>query len=326
VKPPLLRLAWIIAALAVAGLVVVVYALYRGDIGRARQRIASGSELAQTPCGTIEYAVAGKGPPILVIHGAGGGFDQGMDVAGFLADSGYRIIALSRFGYLRTPLPDNASAEAQADAHACLLDALGVSRAAILGMSAGAPSTMQLALRHPDRVAAIILMVPATYVPRAGGAASVKTPHWTQFLFDSALRSDFLFWALIRFMPDTAAKSILATPPAIVEDASPGERTRFETLKEHILPVRPRRLGLVNDAQVVSALRRYELEKIAAPTLVFSAEDDGYGTWDGARYAAEHQPDARFVGFPQGGHMLVGHHERIAAEIETFLRANINRP
>jgi pimeloyl-ACP methyl ester carboxylesterase len=320
------RLAWSIAALAVASLTTVVCALYRGDIGRARQRIASGSELAQTPCGTIEYAVAGKGPPILVIHGAGGGFDQGMDVAGFLADSGYRIIALSRFGYLRTPLPDNASAEAQADAHACLLDALGVSRAAIFGMSAGAPSTMQLALRHPDRVAAMILMVPATYVPRAGGAASVKTPHWTQFLFDSALRSDFLFWALIRFMPDTAAKSILATPPAIVEDASPGERTRFETLKEHILPVRPRRLGLVNDAQVVSALRRYELEKIAAPTLVFSAEDDGYGTWDGARYAAEHQPDARFVGFPQGGHMLVGHSDRIAAEVETFLRANGDHP
>jgi pimeloyl-ACP methyl ester carboxylesterase len=322
VKPKSARLARGIAALAAVGLLAVVYALYRMDIARARERIASGSELAQTPCGPIEYAVAGEGPTILVVHGAGGGFDQGMDVAGFLAGSGYRVIALSRFGYLRTPLPENASAEAQADAHACLLDALGVPRAAVLGMSAGAPSTLQLALRHPDRVAAMILMVPATYVPRAGDEASVKTPHWTQFLFDSALRSDFLFWSLIRFMPDTTAQAILATPPGIVANASAGERARFETLKEHILPVRPRRPGLVNDALVVSTLRRYELEEIAAPTLLFSAEDDGYGTWDGAKYAAEHLQDARFVGFPQGGHMLVGHDDRIAAEIGDFLRAN----
>jgi pimeloyl-ACP methyl ester carboxylesterase len=52
---------------------------------------------------------------------------------------------MSRFGYLRTPLPADASAAAQADAHACLLDALGIRRAAIVGASAGAPSAMQFA-------------------------------------------------------------------------------------------------------------------------------------------------------------------------------------
>ena len=315
-------MAWTVAALAAAGLVAVVYTSYRGDITRARQRVASGSEIAQTSCGPIEYAVAGGGPPVLVIHGAGGGFDQGMDVAGTLVGRGFRVIAISRFGYLRTPLPDDASAEAQADAHACLLEALGISRAAVLGMSAGAPSTMQFALRHPDRVAAMILMVPATYVPREGGEASVRTPHWTQVLFDTALRSDFLFWTLIRFMPDTAARSILATPPEVVDEASPAEKARFEMLKDHILPVEPRRLGFVNDAAVVSTLRRYELEKIATPTLLISAEDDGYGTWDGAKYAAEHLPNATLVGFPRGGHMLVGHNDKIAAEIEAFLRGN----
>ena len=34
--------------------------------------------------------------------------------------------APSRFGYLRTPLPSDASPAAQADAHSCLLDALGL--------------------------------------------------------------------------------------------------------------------------------------------------------------------------------------------------------
>jgi 2-hydroxy-6-oxonona-2,4-dienedioate hydrolase len=76
---------------------------------------------------------------------------------------------------------------------------LGIRRAAIIGASAGAPSALQFALRHPDRAGALVLMVPAVYVPRAEGAASVKTPPGTLFLFDTALRSDFLFWAAIRF-------------------------------------------------------------------------------------------------------------------------------
>src|SRR6185503_12072375 len=105
----------------------------------------------------------------------------------------FRVIAMSRFGYLRTPLPADASPAAQADAHACLLDALKISRAAVIGASAGAPSSMQFALRHPDRCSALVLLVPAAYVPRADSAPSMKTPAWTKFLFDTALRSDFLF-------------------------------------------------------------------------------------------------------------------------------------
>jgi predicted enzyme related to lactoylglutathione lyase/pimeloyl-ACP methyl ester carboxylesterase len=318
----IVRAAWPLAAIVVVGLVTWVVTSYRADIAAARERIATGSEVAQTSCGPIEYATHGEGPPILAVHGAGGGFDQGLDGAADIANLGYRVIAVSRFGYLRTPLPDDASAEAQADAHACLLDALGIPRAAILGISAGAPSTMQFALRHPERTAAMILLVPAAYVPREGGAASVKTPHWTQFLFDTALRWDFAFWKLLRFAPDLASKAILGTPPEVVAAASPEEQARFEVLKQHILPVAPRRLGLVNDAAVVSGLRRFDLEKIAVPTLLFSAEDDGYGTYDGAKYTAAQMPNARFVGFPAGGHMLVGHTDTMRAEIESFLRAN----
>ena len=316
------RAAWLLAAFIVVGMVTWVVTSYRSDIAAARQRIATGSLIADTRCGPIEYAARGEGPPILVVHGAGGGFDQGLDVAGDLAGLGYRVIAVSRFGYLRTPLPDDASAEAQADAHACLLDALAIPRAAILGMSAGGPSTLQFALRHPDRTAAMILLVPAAYVPREGGEASVRTPHWTQFLFDTALRSDFVFWKLLRFAPDLAAKAILATPPGVIAAASPEERARFEMLRQHILPVAPRRLGLVNDAAVVAGLRPFDLGKIAAPTLLFSAEDDGYGTYDGAKYTAAQMPNARFVGFPAGGHMLVGHTDTIVAEITAFLRSN----
>ena len=35
----------------------------------------------------------------------GGGFDQGLEIMAPLAASGFRLIAVSRFGYLGTPLP-----------------------------------------------------------------------------------------------------------------------------------------------------------------------------------------------------------------------------
>jgi pimeloyl-ACP methyl ester carboxylesterase len=304
----------------VAGLFGLAYISYQREIRHARERVSTGSHIVQTPCGPIEYARAGDGPPVLVVHGAGGGYDQGLALGEPLVHRGFRIIAMSRFGYLRTPLPPDASASAQADAHACLLDALEIRRAAVIGASAGAPSAMQLALRHPDRCRALVLLVPAAYVPRPGSAPPMQTPVGTAFLFETALQSDFLFWAAIRLARATVIRAILATPPAVVAHASADEQARVGNILEHILPVSPRRLGLRNDTAVTSSLPRYELERITMPTLVISLADDLFGTFDGARYTAEHVPRARFIGYPSGGHVWVGHQQDVMAEIAAFLK------
>jgi pimeloyl-ACP methyl ester carboxylesterase len=75
----------------------------------------------------------------------------------------------------------------------------------------------------------------------------------------------------------------------------------------------------MNDAAVTSSLPRYELERISAPTLVISVADDLFGTFEAARYTAGHIPGARFVGYPSGGHLWVGHHREVMAEIAAFL-------
>jgi 2-hydroxy-6-oxonona-2,4-dienedioate hydrolase len=314
------RTAAMIVLLVLAGVAAVTHSTYRDDIEAARERVESGSWLVETPCGPIEYAVAGDGPAVLAVHGAGGGYDQGMDFGGPLAQRGFRVIAMSRFGYLRTPLPSDASAAAQADAHACLLDALEIPRAAVLGGSAGSPSSVQFALRHPARVSALVLVVPALYVPRGAGAPSLHTPAATRWLFDTALRSDFVFWAALRVARPAMIRGLLATPPEALVTASPDEQARVETLLAHILPVSPRRLGLLNDAAITSNLERYELERVAAPAMIASVEDDLFGTFDAARYTAEHIPGARLVGYASGGHVWVGHHQELMAEIESFLR------
>ena len=136
---------------------------FDSDIKAASAKAAVGSILVSTRCGPIEYQEAGTGTPLLMVHGSGGGHDQGMAFAGNLTKHGIRVIAVSRFGYLRTPMPADASPESQADAHVCLLDALGINKAAVAGGSAGGPSALQMAIRHPDRVSALVLLVPLAY-------------------------------------------------------------------------------------------------------------------------------------------------------------------
>ncbi len=272
----------------------------------------------------MEYAQAGDGPAVLMVHGSGGGYDQGLEFAGDLARHGFRVVAVSRFGYLRSPLPDEASAAAQADAYACLLDALDIESVAVIGGSAGAPSSTLFALRHPERVTALVLLVPAMYAPREDDAPSVRTPPGVEFVFSTALRFDFLFWAALRFAPRAMIATILATDPALVDQADADERARIARLLGTILPVSARRLGLLNDSAVLADIERFALESILAPTLVISAADDRYGTYDVARYTAEHIPQARFIGYADGGHVWVGHHAALIDAIRIFIQPTLS--
>jgi 2-hydroxy-6-oxonona-2,4-dienedioate hydrolase len=316
------RTVLVVAAVVFAAVFFPTYAVYRRDVGRAYERVATGGQIAQTRCGPIEYATEGDGPPVLVVHGAGGGFDQGLALGAATAREGFRVIAVSRFGYLRTPLPADGSAAAQADAHACLLDALDIKRAAVVGISAGGPTSHLFAIRHPDRTAALVLLVPAAYAPAPNAVGPSRMSRGAAFLFDAVLRSDFLFWAGGKLAPKTFIRSVLGTPPEVAARASAEEQARLQLVINQILPVRLRRLGLLNDAAVVSSLPRYELETITAPTLAISAADDLYGTFPGARYTAAQVPGARFIDYPSGGHMLVGHDAETAATVAAFLRAS----
>lgn len=62
---------------------------------------------------------------VLMIHGTGGGFDQGPAFAESIITRGHRVIAPSRFGRLRSDFPNDPSSEHQPDAFVDLLDRLG---------------------------------------------------------------------------------------------------------------------------------------------------------------------------------------------------------
>src|SRR5688572_9755849 len=213
-----------ILGLAVLSALVAAWLAYERDLRRERHRVGSGSQIAATRCGPIEFASAGRGPAVLLVHGAGGGFDQALDIATELAAQGFQAISMSRFGYLRTPLPADASPAAQANAHACLLDKLGIERAAIVGISAGAPSSMQFALRHPQRTSAMVLLVPLAYAPREASAARAGPSPAARFVIEKATGSDLLYWAASKAAPSLIVRTILGTPPEVLATASAQEQ------------------------------------------------------------------------------------------------------
>jgi 2-hydroxy-6-oxonona-2,4-dienedioate hydrolase len=294
---------------------------FERDIALAAARAAEGSLVARTACGPIEYQQAGAGLPLLVIHGSGGGHDQGMAWARPLVAQGVRVIAMSRFGYLRTPRPADASPEAQADAHICLMDALGIAKAAVLGVSAGGPSAMQAAIRHPARVSALVLVVPIAYKPGTVADSALPVSDDKDALLLRLLGSDFLFWVGLRLAPDAVIRHVLATPPELLAAAGADERARVHQLAARILPVSMRAAGLRDDTRLGKRLGPYALQSIRVPALLVSARDDGFGTYAAAQYTASRIAGAQFIGFDQGGHLLVGHEGEVRAEIVKLLEA-----
>ncbi len=309
----------LLAGLGIAAAVSggIVYWKYRQDIRQASERLESGSRIAETACGPVEYGTLGEGIPVLLVHGAGGGYDQGLSLAETFVGEEFHVISPSRFGYLRTPLPEDASIAAQTEAHACLLDALGISRVAVVGASAGAPSSLLFALQHPERVSALVLLVPGLYSPAAPASESPRVP---ESVYAALMCTDLPFWLLMQASPSTIITTLLATPPEVQERMTPDERERVHRFMQTILPVRPRKDGILNDAHVVLSQERAPLEEIDVPTLIVSARDDLYNTYPAAEYTAEQMPNARFVGFEEGGHAMAGHEAEVRSAVREFLR------
>ena len=320
-RPRTLAAVLAIVAMAVLIAAFAIRSRFERDLALAAERSSQGSTVAATRCGPIEYQAAGEGMPLLMIHGSGGGHDQGMAWARPLVLHGVRVIAMSRFGYLRTPRPADASPEAQADAHVCLLDALGIGKAAVMGVSAGGPSALQAAIRHPDRVSALVLVVPITYKPGTVADSAPPVSDTKDALLLRLLGSDFLFWTALHLARDPLIRHVLATPPEQVAAASAAERARVNDLADRILPVSTRAAGLRDDTGLGKRLGPYALQSIRVPTLVVSARDDGFGTYAGAKDTASRIAGAKFIGFEDGGHLLVGHDDAVRAEIVRLLGA-----
>jgi pimeloyl-ACP methyl ester carboxylesterase len=301
--------------------IVAVQAHYQRDIRAAREQLNNlGSQVIETDCGPIEYARVGDGYPVLVVHGALGGFDQGLFSTRNLIDAGYQVIAVSRFGYLRSPIPENATLDMQVDRFACLLDEMDIQQAAVLGLSSGATSAIRFTARYPERVSALILRVPA-----APGTTMATPPPKIAF---TMMRSDFVYWALVTYFKSLPQR-LVGVPEGFT--VPPESEPVLNGVIAATLPSSGRVDGFINDFSInssalyeeVSETSPYSVYKIEVPVLLISVLDDPYAIAENVRNLAEKFPNARQLVLPDGGHIILGHSKELDAEEARFLQENV---
>src|SRR5262245_24551519 len=146
----LLIIVTVVVSVAVV-FIALTYPSYHREMQMAKNRLLAGSQIVKTEHGDIEYAVQGEGAPVLLLHGAGGGYDQGLWLGKLALGENHKFISVSRFGYLRTPIPQNPSIKAQAAIYKDLLDYLNIQRVIVVGGSAGGPSATEFANDYLQR-------------------------------------------------------------------------------------------------------------------------------------------------------------------------------
>jgi pimeloyl-ACP methyl ester carboxylesterase len=273
-------------------------------------RLQAGGQVAQTARGPIGYATAGEGAAVLVSHGTPGGYDQGLAMAELFGAGRLRFLAVSRPGYPGTPLEVGRTPEEQADAFAALLDALGVGRAAVIGLSGGGPSALQFALRHPERCWALVLIAAIT----RNRPASQRPLGW-KLLHSVILRSDFGGWLACRLV-----RGLTRAAPR-----RPGGRVGpdlFRRFAESTVPYSLRGAGHANDSAQFGLLPSYPLGDIRRPTLVVHGTADGPVPFAHAEFAAGTIPGAQLIAVAGAGHGSLFRSEGLAAKVVAFLEAH----
>jgi pimeloyl-ACP methyl ester carboxylesterase len=132
---------------------------------------------------TVHYKEAGQGDTaLLLLHGFASSTYSWREVMAPLAEDA-RVVAFDRpaFGLTERPMPGDFpngvnpyTADAQADLTIGLMDELGIEQAVLVGNSAGGTIATYAALRHPERVKALVLVDPAIY--SGGGSPSWVRP------------------------------------------------------------------------------------------------------------------------------------------------------
>ncbi len=330
---------WIllIALLAAALLIVAWFFAWRGT--RLRY-LRANSLVAQTSRGPVEYARQGAGPVVLVLHGGLGGWDQALFLGQDLrAEARFTVLAPSRVGDLRTPLETGATPEEGADAMAALMDKLGMAQAAVIGLSGGGPTALAMALRHPQRVRALVMMAAIT-----GRHTQPKqtTNEWAaRVLFSGAadLLLDFATWLvfvhLIRLAPRFMVRRMFRSTETFDKDRIDqrvrevfkhrAQWTWMQRLFDCAVPLSARKVGLHNDLKQFARLAVYPVERIGCPTLVVHGRHDGNVPFSHAEFVGQNVPGARMFVLETCGHLLWMSDEADAArqEVMSFLNEHM---
>jgi len=234
----------------------------------------------------LHYEVHGEGAPIACIHGGGSSAVMWEDAIVELAQRG-RVISYDRRGCSRSerPEPYATSVVQQADDAAALLAQVAGEAAVVIARSYGGAIALDLALRYPGRVRALVLL--------EGDALGLSPVglEWTR-----GLRQRLLGIAEERGMAAVYEALIDEVMGPGIWDSFPGEVQAILTANG---PALLAELAYVDEPMPGAA----ELATIGVPTLLVAAEDSPAEQREMSEAMAAVIPDAQLT-HVEGGHLV----------------------
>jgi pimeloyl-ACP methyl ester carboxylesterase len=184
----------------------------------------------------IYYAIYGKGPPVILLHGGLGNSDHWSNQVPALAEH-FEVIAIDSRGQGRsTRTRAGVSYETMANDVLAVMDKLGLPRASLVGWSDGGEIALKLAIEHPDRVDHLFVF--GTNYDATGSKPRGSQRSATFSAYAAKSRADYM--------------KLSKTP------------RQFDDLVDWMMPVWRNPMGFTKD----------QLRSIAAPTLVCDGDHD----------------------------------------------------
>ncbi|KRC83284.1 alpha/beta hydrolase [Achromobacter sp. Root83] len=217
--------------------------------------------------GHIAVEVDGEGDPILCLHGLGGSSNTWTPVMS--AFGGHRVIRPDLPGSARSGLPDAALSIARyVDSMVDLLAALGAARVHVVAHSMGTIVAQHLAVEHPGLVRSLALFGPLLAPPDQGRAG---------------------IQARARLARERGIAGMQEIADAIVTGATSAKTKERHTavlalVRESVMRQTPE--GYAQSCEALAKAQPADLEKITAPALLVTGDEDGVGTPAQARSMA----------------------------------------
>jgi len=257
---------------------------------------------AQATMGTssagIFYEVSGAGEPVVLIHAFS--VDRRMWAPQIASlEKRFRVVRFDQRGHGKSDAP--SAPYAQHEDLRSVLDALGINKATLIGLSAGATTATDFAIAYPNRVVRVVLASPGLsgYVPSAPLT-------WTQPVFKAAGSGDAegaaKLWADTPIMALRNDLSAAATVKDLVMS-----NTRLWTYRTN--PVQP---------LMPPAIKR--LSDVKCPALVILGEQDLPHIKEVAGLLVNGIAGARLVTIPRAGHIVnLDARDAFNQAVESFL-------
>lgn len=248
----------------------------------------------------VHAKIDGQGEPLFVLlHGFGASLFSWREVRSPLSAYG-TVLAYDRpaFGLTSRPMPEEwkgsnpYTLESQVDLLISLLDSLGRRQAILVGHSAGGTVATLTALRHPDRVQALVLVGPAIY--EGGGLPPLLRP-----LMATPQARRMGPAILRRLLTDRGSglielawhDSTPVTPEIVAGYTKPTQVEDWDrALWEFMIAGRSTDLAA-------------ELDGVKMPVLVITGDDDRIVPAEQSIRLARELPNARLVVIPSCGHL-----------------------